>query len=223
MSVEPTRRYDLVCFDVDGTLVEHAEDKVIWQVLTRRFLGDDAPNENRYLAYKAGAITYADWVALDVGDWQRNGATRAGIVAALEGELRLVGGARETLEALRRRGVKLAVISGTLDIVLDTLFPDHPFDDVFCNRIRFAEDGAICGWEATPYDMEGKAEALRLIAAREGLPLARCAFVGDHLNDLAAAHAAGLAIAFNPKNAELEAAAQVVLRGPDLRAILDHL
>jgi phosphoserine phosphatase len=64
---------------------------------------------------------------------------------------------------------------------------------------------------------------LRLIAARENVSLARCAFVGDHLNDLAAARAAGLAIAFNPKSPELEAAAQVVLRGPDLRVILEHL
>jgi phosphoserine phosphatase len=217
------RRYDLVCFDVDGTLVEHAEEKVIWQVLTRRFVGDDAPNEHRYLAYKSGRISYADWVALDGGDWQRCGATREQIVASLTSELRLVGGARETLATLKRRGVKLAVISGTLDIALDTLFPDHPFDDVFCNRIEFGADGAISGWQATPYDMEGKAEALRLIAAREGVPLARCAFVGDHLNDLAAARAAGLAIAFNPKSPELEAAANVVLRGPDLRVILEHL
>jgi len=217
------RRYDLVCFDVDGTLVEHAEDKVIWQVLTRRFLGDDAPNENRYLAYKAGRISYADWVALDVGDWQRCGATREQIVASLSAELRLVDGARETLAILKRRGAKLAVISGTLDIALDTLFPDHPFDDVFCNRIEFAADGAISGWQATAYDMDGKADALRLIAARENVSLDRCAFVGDHLNDLAAARAAGLAIAFNPKSPELEAAAQVVLRGPDLRVILEHL
>ena len=218
-----SRRYDLICFDVDGTLVEHAEHKVIWQVLTRRFVGDDAPNEHRYLAYKSGRISYADWVALDIGDWQRCGATREQIVASVTAELRLIGGARETLATLKRRGMKLAVISGTLDIALDTLFPDHPFDDVFCNRIEFGADGAISGWRATPYDMEGKAEALRLIAARENVPLARCAFVGDHLNDLAAARAAGLAIAFNPKSPELEAAAQVVLRGPDLRIILDHL
>ena len=58
-------------------------------------------------------------------------------------------------------------------------------------------------------------------AAELGDP--QSAFVGDHANDLAAARAAGLAIAFNPKSQELVAAAQVVLRGPDLRAILEHL
>ena len=79
------------------------------------------------------------------------------------------------------------------------------------------------GWEATPYDMDGKARALELIAEREELPLARCAFIGDHANDLAAARIAGRSIAFNPKSAELEAVADVVVRSTDLRQILEYL
>jgi HAD superfamily phosphoserine phosphatase-like hydrolase len=216
------RRCDLVCFDVDGTLVEHPEEKVVWQVLNLRFLGTDGVNEERYARYKAGEMSYADWVAMDVGDWQRRAVTRDQIIEAL-GELRLVDGARETLAELKARGYKLAVISGTLDINLETLFPDHPFDDVYCNRIRFGPDGRISGWEATPYDMEGKARALEMIAGRERVPLARCAFVGDHRNDVAASRAAGLSIAFNPKHRDLEAVADHVVRSPTLRPILDLL
>lgn len=216
------RKLDLVCFDVDGTLVEHPDDKVVWQVLNRRFLGDDAVNRRRYELYRSGTITYEEWVALDVGEWQKLGVTRDQVVEAL-GELRLVEGARETLDELRDRGYKLSVISGTLDINLETLFPDHPFDDVFCNRIRFGEDGLITGWEATPYDMEGKAHALELIARRESVPLERCAFVGDHRNDLSAARVAGFSIAFNPKSPELEEVADQVVRSRDLRDLLVFL
>lgn len=216
------RRVDLVCFDVDGTLVKHPENKVIWQVLNRRFLGDDSVNAERFARYRSGEITYEEWVALDVGEWQRLGVTRDQVVDAI-GELHLVTGARETLSILQERGYKLAVISGTLDISLDTLFPDHPFADVFCNRIYFGEDGLISGWRATPYDMEGKAEALKMIAEREGIALERCAFVGDHRNDLAAAQVAGLAIAFDPKSPELEAVADVVIRSADLQDILPLL
>jgi phosphoserine phosphatase len=216
------RRADLVCFDVDGTLVQHPQDKVVWQVLNQRFLGDDAVNVHRYQQYRAGEITYEQWVELDVGEWQRLGVTRDQIIDSL-GELRLVGGARETVGALRERGYKLGVISGTLDIILDTLFPDHPFDDVFCNKIFFGEDGRIAGWEATPYDMEGKAHALEMIADREELPLERCAFVGDHRNDLAVARVAGLSIAFNPKSPELEDVSDEVIRSGDLRDILSLL
>lgn len=216
------RRYDLVCFDVDGTLVTHPREKTVWQVLNERFLGSDHLNEERLAAYLRGEISYPEWVALDIGDWMRAGATRGEILEGIA-DLRLVSGARETLGALKRAGCRLAVISGTLDICLDTLFPDHPFDDVHTNRIRFDLEGRIAGWEATPFDMDGKARALREIAAREEIPLERSAFVGDHSNDVAAARLAGLAIAFNPKSEEIERASHVVVRGDDLRALLPRL
>ena len=214
--------YDLVCFDVDGTLVSHPFEKVVWQILNERFLGTDDLNEERYHRYIRGEISYPEWVAMDIGDWMRAGASREVILEEI-GALRLVTGARETLAALKQAGCRLAVISGTLDICLDTLFPDHPFDDVYTNRIRFDEGGLIAGWDATPFDMEGKARALREIAEREGIPLEATAFVGDHRNDVAAAREAGFAIAFNPKSAEIEDAADVIVRGEDLRAVLPYL
>jgi phosphoserine phosphatase len=214
--------YDLVAFDVDGTLVEHPEEKTVWEVLNRRFTGGDDQNRERYERYREGRLSYSDWVALDIDSWRRAGATRHEMIAAL-GPLQLVEGARTTLTALKSHGIRLAVISGTLDILLEALFPDHPFDEVYANKIAFDDGGRISGWLATPFDMEGKAVALRAIALREGIPLSRCAFVGDHANDVAAARLAGLALAFNPKDPELEAVAGVVVRSRDLRDILPHL
>ncbi len=216
------RRFDLVCFDVDGTLIVHPENKVVWQVLNRRFLGSHEVNDRRFRDYRDGRIAYADWVALDVGDWQAAGATRSDIIAGL-GELSLMKGAREAVSRLKDAGCRLAVVSGTIDLCLDLLFPDHPFDEVHTNRIAFDGEGRISGWTATPYDMEGKAVALREICAREGIPRNRCAFVGDHENDIAAAREAGYSIAFNPKSPKLEAAASLTVRSGDLRDLLPHL
>ena len=215
-------RFDLVAFDVDGTLVHHAEGKTVWEILNRRFTGSDDQNIARWDLYKRGKLSYAEWVTLDIDSWRSAGATRDDIVASF-GELSLVDGARDTLVELKSRGARLAVISGTLDLLLDTLFPDHPFDEVYTNRVVFDADGLISHWHATPFDMDGKGIALRSIALREDIPLSRCAFVGDHANDLAAARLAGFSIAFNPKSAELEAAASAVVRSRDLRDILGYL
>jgi phosphoserine phosphatase len=217
-----TRKFDLVAFDVDGTLVHHAEDKTVWEVVNRSFTGSDDQNALRWDLYRSGKLSYAEWVALDIRSWRDAGATREAITGCF-GALTLVEGARETLHELKARGVRLAVISGTLDLLLDSLFPDHPFDEVYTNRIVFDADGRIAHWHATPFDMEGKGVALRSIALREDIPLARCAFVGDHANDVAAAQLAGCSIAFNPKSAELEAVASAVVRSRDLRDILPHL
>jgi HAD superfamily PSPase-like hydrolase len=217
-----TRRFDLVAFDVDGTLVHHPGDKTVWEVLNHRFTGSDDQNVIRWEMYKSGKLSYADWVALDIASWRDAGATRESMAGSLS-ELALVDGARETLAALKGHGCRLAVISGTLDLLLDALFPDHPFDEVYTNHVAFDADGKISHWRATPFDMDGKAVALRAIALREGIDLSRCAFVGDHANDLAAAAIAGFSIAFNPKSDELEKTASAVVRSRDLRDILPHL
>ena len=112
------KKFDLVAFDVDGTLVKHAEDKTVWEVLNRRFTGDDGINKERLQAYKSGRLSYAEWVALDVEAWRVAGATRDDLVAGLS-PLTLVDGVTETLDALREQGVRLAVISGKLDFLLD--------------------------------------------------------------------------------------------------------
>jgi len=213
------QNYDLICFDVDGTLVVHPDEKVVWEVMNRRFTGDDTVNHSRFRQYLDREITYADWVALDVGDWMRAGATRGQMIQAL-GDLRLIDGAHEALAELKRRGYKLAIISGTLDIVIDTLLPEHPFDDVYVNRLLFDDNGLLIGCLATPYDVDGKARGLRDMAAREGIDLLRCAFVGDAFNDVEVAREAGYSIAFNPKSKELEEVADLIVRADDLRALL---
>ncbi len=210
-----------IFFDVDGTLVHHPRGETVWQVLNRVFLGDDARNEERFRRFLAGELAYADWVALDVGDWIERGVRRDDIVRVIREELAPAPGAEEAIRGLHRRGYRLAVISGTLDVVLETLLPGMPFDRVLTNRIEFGPDGRITGWRATPYDVDGKADAVEAIAADLGVPPARCAFVGDHWNDLAAFERVGVAIAFHPKDDRVRRAADLVVEDGPLTVLLD--
>jgi len=217
-----SRRYDLVCFDVDGTLVKHPSGKVIWEILNLRFTGGDDINQERYAMYRAGRLSYADWVALDVRGWIDAGATRADIAAAVN-EFQPVEGAVDTVWELKRRGVKLAIVSGTLDVVIDGLFPEHPFDDVFSNTLSFDDSGRLRGWTATPFDLHGKPEAVRGLARKHGAALARTAFVGDGENDVPVIGVAGTVVAFHPRSAELERRADHVLNNGSMHALLDIL
>jgi HAD superfamily phosphoserine phosphatase-like hydrolase len=194
----------------------------VWEVLNRKFLGTTKMNVERYALYQKGELTYTDWVALDVTGWRKAGATRDDIISGFA-PLELVPGARETLAALRDSGIALFAVSGTLDLMIKTLFPDHPFEEIFSNEIHFDNSGNITGWRATPFDMEGKPKALRTIASRKNVPLDRCAFVGDSSNDVWMAREAGFTVAFNPDSAELEELAGAVVRSSDLRDILPHL
>ena len=213
---------DLVAFDVDGTLVREPEGLTVWEVLNRKFIGSSEINRQRYEDFKAGRMSYSDWVTLDISGWKNAGARRDDLIAAFD-TLELVAGTQETLTSLKRLGLRLVVISGTLDLMLKTLLPDHPFDEVHANHIGFDDHGNISHWRATPFDMQGKEKLLRAIALREGIPLQRCGFVGDSSNDVWVARAAGRAVAFNARCEELERAADVVVRSDDLRDLLPHL
>ena len=220
-SEKPGVAYRLVAFDVDGTLVGNDEGKVVWELLNRHFCGDDALNRERFAAYRAKTLSYEDWVSLDVRGWIEAGATLGAIEAVITEHLYPIAHAQQTLAALEREGVSIAIISGTIDLTLRLLFPAQQFTAVHTNKIHFDEGGAIVGWEATPYDMEGKACALEALAQRCGVPLSETAFVGDNVNDCHVLRRAGLGVAFEPKADEVRSAADAVIS--DLRQVLPLL
>jgi phosphoserine phosphatase len=218
--MKPGGRIALVAFDLDGTLVD--DTVYVWQTLHDHFRTDPAERDRVRRDHYAGRITYEQWFEHDMRTLMAAGADRKTMNEAL-GSMRLMDGSIETLETLRAAGIKTAVVSGSLDIVLRKFFPDGCFDDVLVSRVEFDVHGKVCGWQATPYDLERKSDGLRLIAGRMGIPIERCAFVGDNKNDVAVARAAGYAISFNSKSPELDAVCDVVVRSRDLRDALRYL
>ena len=68
------KRFDLVCFDVDGTLVTHPRGKVVWQVLNEKFLGADRIDEETILAVHHALLgaSQPQWA----GKWREQQGTR---------------------------------------------------------------------------------------------------------------------------------------------------
>jgi phosphoserine phosphatase len=220
VALENARDIRMVCFDLDGTLVDRTV--FIWSTLHEHFGTDRLRRKQAACDYQAGRISYAEWFENDLRLLAERDADRESIITTF-GSLSPTPGAIETLTELRRRGYRLAVISGSLDILLDHFFHDFAFDHVLINRIRFDEQGRIDGGTHTPYDLEGKADGLREIAAREGLSVEQCAFVGDNVNDLAVMRLAGLSIGINIKSPAVAEAADLAIDKPDLRSILNLL
>ncbi len=215
-------KYKLVCFDVDGTLVDNI--KFSWQVFHDYFNADRHRREKAKNDFLCGNISYLQWAEHDIGLWREKNAKKDDFFSAMA-HLKLMKGAMETIKELKRRGLKLAIISGSLNIILEKLMPDYEqfFDDVFLSRIYFGGSGTICKIEATEFDMDAKALALRKIAEREKLSLQECVFVGDYLNDSKIIQEAGLGIAFNCEHEELKKVADICIEKKDLREILKYI
>ncbi len=214
--------YKLVCFDIDGTLISDAEG-TYWERLHRELEGVEGSRKQaaRAARFRAGKLTYKEWVDRDLGDLKARGTTREEFVAIARSQP-LMPGSLETLRELRRRGVKLAVIAGSLNVLVETLFPPGIFDEVFINEVLFDERGRIASWTETVYDEGTKHRALRAICARESITLSETVFVGDGENDRDILRVPGLGIAFCPKSDRV-AAADVVIRKRNVREVLRHV
>lgn len=216
----PASKFDLIAFDVDGTLVD--DTVFVWKTLHDYFGSDSLAVDKAFEMYMGGSLSYRQWFEHDIKLFREAGANRASILDAIR-NMRLFKGALETLETLGRTGARLVIISGSLDLVIEKLDLARYFHEIHLNHLEFGEDGELVGGVATPYDVWDKATGLREIAARHGIPIASTAFIGDNFNDIAVAKAAGFSIAFNCKSDELAEAANVVVEEKDLRAVLPYL
>lgn len=216
------KKYELVCFDLDGTLIEEDSGQILWQRMAKLVHDGDHVDEERMKKYKEGNLKLVEWAELDLSDWKSYGVTKEFLITQSM-HSKLLPGVKKTLHELKNRGVKLAVISGSINVLLDTVFPDHPFDDVFINELFFDENDNLSHWKIDGLGNIDKAEVLKMIAKRENISLEKTVFVGDHLNDITAAKIAGLSVAFNSNCDELKAHCDVIIDKKDMTLLLSHL
>jgi phosphoserine phosphatase len=216
-------KYKLVAFDVDGTLID--EIVSVWRMVHEEFGIDGKKLDEATSLFFSGKLTFSEWAQHDIDLWKEAGVTRKDIESVIS-KFRLMDGATETLMELKKRGYKLAIISGGLHMLVSHFIPnaDEVFDYIVINRLEFDSAGKIvrCRTPQEFDDGEHKAKVLRILAEREGISIDECVFVGDAYNDVDVIKAAGLGIAFNAKR-EVTDVGDVVIEKKDLREILKYL
>ncbi|MCA1769004.1 MAG: phosphoglycolate phosphatase [Halomonas sp.] len=150
---------ELVAFDLDGTLIDSVPDlaRAVGAALAE--LGLPAAGEAR------------------VRDWVGNGSR----VLMERAHTRLYPGARECLDALRGRGLPLALVTNK----------PHAFIAPLLEGLGIAEHFSLClGGDSLPEKKPHPAPLLHVAAHFDVAPEA-CLMVGDSRHDIAAGKAAG--------------------------------
>ncbi|EGZ78249.1 phosphoserine phosphatase serb [Neurospora tetrasperma FGSC 2509] len=212
------RRYPrLVVFDMDSTLITQEVIDLLAATIK------DPPD----LAARVADITHRAML----GELEFDSAFRervkllTGLPSTLFNDLRPVlevtNGVRPLLRALKRLGIKTAVLSGGFlpltswlagELGLDYAHANEVVIDDATGRLTGEVKGRIVG-------AERKRELLIEIAGKEGIPLDQVVAVGDGANDLLMMDAAGLGVAWNAKpRVQMEASAR--LNGDSLLDLL---
>ncbi|KAL1859728.1 Phosphoserine phosphatase [Diaporthe australafricana] len=205
----------LVVFDMDSTLITQEVIDLLAATIK------DPPD----LAARVADITHRAML----GELQFESAFRER-VALLKGlpetifeELRAVldvtAGVRPLVRALKRLGVRTAVLSGGFQPLTSWLAAELGIDHAHANEV-VVEGGRLTGEVAgVIVGRERKAELLAQIAAVEGIDLSQVVAVGDGANDLKMMDTAGLGVAWNAKpRVQMEAGAR--LNGDSLLDLL---
>jgi phosphoserine phosphatase len=120
--------------------------------------------------------------------------------------IKLTEGAKELIQALKKAGYKVAVVSGGFTYFTERLKEELGLDYAFGNELEI-ENGRLTGRiKGRIIDAEEKARIIEEIAKREGISKENVVAVGDGANDRIMIENAGLGIAFNAKEVLKEVA-----------------
>ena len=194
----------LLACDLDGTLIQgphHYSWVPIYEEL-------GIPSEQR-LKHKNAYLQkmntsfkdYKKWCDANLADFKSKGLNKEILKTIANKHFSLTHNVKKTLEELKKRGVKIALISGGIDFFAKHLFGDDLrkyFEDRYINEFTYDGDDLLDEIKPTKYDFLGKAEAIDVLCSKYDISRRNVAFVGDARNDQQALSHAGLGIAFYP-------------------------
>lgn len=192
----------LVCFDLDETLIKGRS----WKTLNNG-LGISDEDDRRWLyEYESGKISYERWNEILLERYlEQDNATRKGITEIFS-HYELADGAREAVEYVRSKGYETALISGSIDIMVDLVAHDLGITYAKANNTFIFDDAnRLTGIHTFGDDTIGKADHLESFCDKLGISMNECACIGDGENDIEMFRRTGHGITFRGSKIEHDA------------------
>jgi HAD superfamily phosphoserine phosphatase-like hydrolase len=201
----------MVSFDVDGTIFRKAA-----------------------LTHSARALGIGEkWDALDHMYHRKRITLRECLISQyklLEGmkladilrevsKVEVIKNVRETVEKLQGHGIRVVLLTDNPDFLCAYLIERFGFQGYVGSKVGI-KDGIVSG-EIDP--LPDKRLGLRKYSAWTGIPLSRCAHVGDWINDIAVFRIVRYSIALNAKGPKVKAAASHSMNTENLLDVYDQL
>lgn len=133
--------YELIVFDMDGTLVEEVS---CWSVIHREFDALDEAYKN-FRSWERGEIEYEEFMSRDIGLW--NPTPHISEIEKILSNYKLFPKVSSTIEEIKNRGYETAIISGGIDVLAEKVAKDLNISHVYANGLETDEEGFLTGGE----------------------------------------------------------------------------
>jgi len=212
------RKYDLVCFDMDGVLTR-IRSSWCW---VHQCFGVD--NEATYQAYCNGEIDESEFMRRDIALWtNKKPDVRIDEIAKLFQDMPLIGGIQETVACLQENGMKCVIVSGGIDKAALTLKNEFGFDDFAADEICTNPDGTLTGEGKLTVDLRDKGINVRHFIEKYNTTAERTVSIGNSFTDIPMFKNSGMSIAFNPTDPYTSEAATYTVVSENIADVLDHI
>lgn len=212
------RKYDLVCFDMDGVLTV-LRSSWCW---IHQSLGVD--NEPAYQAYVNGEIDEMEFMRRDIGLWKGvDPNIRIQDLIRFFQSMPLIGGIQETVACLRDNGIRCVIVSGGIDLAAKMIAEEFGFDDYAADEICSNPDGTLTGEGKLIVDLKDKGINVRHFIEKYETTKERTVSIGNSFTDIPMFKNSGMSIAFNPTDEYTVDAATYTVRSENIADVLDHI
>ena len=211
------KEYDLVCFDMDGTLTTVRSS---WRWIHDCMGVDSEPN---YRAYLNGEIDEKEFMRRDIALWTAvKPDIGLGDLAHMFQSMPLMDGIQETVAALEDCGMHCVIISGGIDIAATMLKNEFGFEGAVADRIETNPDGTFTGNGIPIVDLRDKGIWVEKFQKEYGTTKERTVSIGNSFTDVPMFRKSGLSIAINPDEYTAKEA-DCVLETHNIADVLDIL
>ncbi len=190
--------FKLFVFDMDGVLTG---DSSSWNYVHKRFQVD---NRELRQKFEMGKISYEEFLRGDVKLWidKRGKVSRSEIISILN-EIPLRMGLADTINLLRSRGKKVAIVSGGISWLADRIESSARFDCVQSNHLLTDSSGYLIPDGKVEVDFQHKDTNVRDIQEKFAVDKENTVCIGDSFDDRSMFQEAGYSIAFSPRHPDL--------------------
>ncbi len=134
-------------------------------------------------------------------------------------KVEVIKNVRETVEKLQGHGIRVVLLTDNPDFLCGYLIERFGFEGYVGSKVG-VKDGIVTS-EIEP--LPDKRLGLRKYAAWTGIPLSRCAHVGDWINDVPVFRVVRYSVALNARTEKVKASASYHMETDDLIDVYKHL
>lgn len=193
----------LVCFDVDGTLVEGNA----WWMLTSALGYPLEKINNIFNQAKEGKISFREGERLFTKMFQDSGNATREFIANFFESIDVKPEAKDLIHYLKQKGYKIYLISGGIDIYVNSIARKIGVDGFYANSsLEFNQKGILQGIHYRENQKGVKTEQLQELVRKIGIDMNNVVFIGDSENDIDVFKATKHGIAVSTSNEELKKA-----------------